>query len=113
MRKSSLFMAVLCMLAAPLFFHSSNKTTGALPYAPMALAGHVLNGGAYCQCESSPDCVCEPGEMGAPSPARSNHSPSVSQPDVSTNADVPAGGDMVYGAFLLALAITMWLRLRG
>ena len=80
------------------------------PFVTVALAGHVNVSGAYCDCGSSPDCICGPGEM------RTNSQPASDQPasDVAAPSGVEAANDFDPGAgvMLLTLALLLGLRLR-
>jgi len=72
------------------------------PFAPVAFAGHVNTGGAYCTCGCG-DCICDPGDV----PIECNRS--TPSPD---NGKAPTSQlDFGTGALMLALAFFVWARL--
>lgn len=111
--KTRLFVAVVCILALPIWFSlsGSDNLTNSTPFASVAFAGHTT-AGDFCQC-GAPGCICDPGEdmgghsarpMPDNSPAHHNHKAKagrVSELDFGT------------GAFLIGLALFMWSRLRA
>jgi hypothetical protein len=73
------------------------------------MAGHVFPNGAYCDCGSSPACICGPGEQ------RTQTASSQVTTDVGTAplGNLGAnGGEASAGLMLLALALMLALRLR-
>ena len=107
--KARLIFAALCIVALPVLF--SPKQRVATPFTGTALAGRVLADGAYCECGSSADCICDPGEV----PTGGQHL-SYRPGDTSDNEldgqTPPKDVDLSPGTLLLAFAFLLWLRMR-
>ena len=109
--KIRLFVAVIFLLALPMWFATSKDNTNSTPFVTIAIAGHTTAGN-FCECGAS-GCLCDPGEE------ETGHS---IQPDPSQTPDddprkpkLDPGSEIDFGAaaFLLGLALFMWSRFRG
>jgi hypothetical protein len=99
------------MLILPVFLSPSvcDKQANPVPFATVAMAGHVTPLGYYCECGSSRDCICEPWEqnvMTAP------HQPTSDTNAATFNKESANGIDPGAGVMLLALTVLFALRLR-
>ena len=112
--KTRLLLAVVCMLAIPMWFSNSrsDKSTNQTPFSTVALAGHTLYGG-WCEC-GSPGCICDPGEE------QTGHSAHPATDQTRRPVDhgrsphrAGSGFDYGTGVLMLALALLVWGRLRA
>jgi len=109
----SFILAVLPLLTSSI--HNPNNPA---PFATVAFAGHVTQGGgAYCNCGCD-HCICDPGE----SPMDCPHNSRVVPADTNSTADHAtsptgkashSGLDFGSSALILALALWLWARLRA
>ena len=112
-----LLLVAVCIFTLPFWASpsSGNELTNSVPFAGVAIAGHVLGGGssAYCDC-GCPDCRCDPGET--PSDCQPGHA-AVEQTNDSSDDVGPVNEapdlDFDTGALLLALALFAWTRFRA
>ena len=112
--KTRLLLAVVCMLAIPMWFSNSrsDKLTTQTPFSTVALAGHTLYGG-WCEC-GSPGCLCDPGEEQTGHSARPPADKTRRPLDQHTSPQRESTGfDYGTSALLLALALLVWSRLRA
>jgi hypothetical protein len=110
-----IFACFFILAAFPLLASlTHNESANSAPFATVAFAGHVTSGGAYCECGSSLDCICDPGEQagGQRNRAVSGKSDD-SMNQVVSPADERPGFDFGSSALLLALAVFVWTRLRA
>jgi hypothetical protein len=112
--KTRLLLAVVCMLAIPMWFSNSrsDKLTTQTPFSTVALAGHTLYGG-WCECVS-PGCLCAPGEEETGHSARPA-SDQTRRPVDQGRSPLRAGSGFDYGTgvLMLALGLFVWSRLRA
>ena len=106
-------LACLFIMAALPFLASSVNNSPA-PFAQVAMAGHVIGGGYWCQCGCAA-CICDPGEEpGActnsinPTPKKSDRS--FDQSASPVGAGSTAGLDFGSSALIMALAFLVWIR---
>ena len=111
-----LLLVAVCILTLPFWASpsSGNKLTNSVPFAGIAIAGHVVGGsGHYCDCGCL-DCICDPGE--SPTDCRRGLS-AVEQANDSSDDVGPVNEapdlDFGTGALLLALALFAWTRFRA
>lgn len=104
MRKR-LILAAVCILALPFGFSPSpgDKTINATPYTAIALAGHAMSGGRYCDCNNPESCTSGLAVRTGDSTMQGD---GATQPN-ATQDDLAAG----FGVALLML--TLWLKLRA
>ena len=112
--RTRLFLAAVCILTLPILFSSltDNKLTNSTPFATVAIAGHTISTGAFCECGTQ-DCLCDPNET--PKGGRRGNQV-ISDPSdgaVSSTSEAPAS-DIDFGtvAMLLALVVFAWTRFR-
>ncbi len=99
--KVRLLLAVICIFTLPMWFSTaSNKVT--TPSAMVAFAGHINPNGAWCECGSSQDCICDVGETRRNSPVSNKPS----------TANVPTGFDPGTSVLLITLVLLLGLRMR-
>lgn len=112
--KTRLLLAVVCMLAIPMWFSTStgDRLATQAPFSTVALAGHTLYGG-WCEC-GSPGCLCDPGEEQTGHSARPT-SDQIKKPGNKGNVTLRTGSGFDYGTgvLLLGLALLVWSRLRA
>ena len=111
-------MSLACLfIVAALPLLASPAQNGSASFALTALAGHTNLGGYACRC-GCVGCICDPGETpGActnsinPIPKKSDRSfdQSASPVGKASTSDFDFGA----GTMLLALAVLVWMRLRG
>ena len=111
--KTKLLLAVVCLLALPMWFSPSkgDKLTNSTPFATVALAGHTVLGG-WCEC-GAPGCLCEPGEGITGQSATT--APDASAPRGNPRAKPGRVTELDFGsgAILIALALFVWSRMRA
>ena len=112
MNSTRLFIATLILLLLPTVFQNSPAAPAAGGPSFVALAGHTVNGGRYCACGGD-DCICDSGET----PKTNSVKPPGDDKDLSglplgTPRHSRGGADLASGAMLLAIMLTLWLRLR-
>ena len=106
-----LFILAVFPLLASL---SQNESAYSTPFATVAFAGHITPGGEYCECGSSRDCICDPGEQHGGQRSRAVPSKSDDSLDqVASPANDGSGFDFGSGALLLALVLIVWTRMRA
>ena len=111
--RTRLLLAAICLLVLPVWLSPSkgNKLTSSTPFATVALAGHTIISGDWCQCGAS-GCICDPGEIGSP-----NARPTTDFSTIDRNPKAKMGRvselDFGAGAFLIGLALFMWARFRA
>ena len=109
-------LACLFIVAAfPLLASTAHNTPA--PFASVALAGHTVSGGYYCNCGCA-RCICDEGEI--PGSCTNSVQPIPKKSDGSFDQSASPVGkaptsdfDIGAGTMLLALALLVWMRLRG
>ena len=75
----------------------------------MALAGHVLQGGAYCEDGSSPDCIPDTSEEAQEQSTKNTNGSGLPDHDTAPpETDSNLGG----GLLLATLVLLLWMRMR-
>ena len=109
--KTRVLLAVVCILAIPVFLASSTEPLTSSPMPLVALAGHTVVG-AWCECGSR-SCICDPGE----NPTGQNTTPSPNQEKASLGRTLvdtnPADGGEFASALVLVFALYLWSRYRA
>lgn len=110
--KKRLLMAVVCIVALPLFLSTSNNVnlTTSTPFGPVAFAGHTLLG-AWCECGTT-GCLCDPGEQQTGQSAHHvTDKPAERKPKIKPGRVSEL--DFGTGALMIALAMLVWTRMRS
>ena len=109
-----IFACLIIVAVFPLLASlTHNRSANPAPFATVALAGHVLTSGAYCDC-GMPDCVCDSGERpGGPNIRTVPNNTDDSKNQGASPAKESSGLDFGSGALMLALAFFVWARLRA
>ena len=96
-----LMLVAMCIFAIPLFTHRLSPPGG------MAMAGHVLPGGAYCGCGAE-GCTCDPGEE-PPAESRTDDA------RLLDHATIPSdtGSDPGAGLLMVTISLLLWIRMRA
>src|ERR1044072_9651337 len=95
-------LACLFIVAAfPLLASSTYNSS-----ASFVFAGHVTQGGAWCECGSGVFCICDPGETPPPHTQGINPIPQKSDGSFDQNASFDFGSS----ALMMALAVLVWAR---
>ena len=94
---SRLLMVGVFMLALPLYFSPGKEHSGS-PYQAIAVAGHSVYGGSYCDPCNNVDCICGPGESGGPMAA-------TRQKDSQADSTAELG--------IILVVLLLWLRLKA
>ena len=105
-----LLLVAFCILFLPVLVSlSHSKSAQVAGPAAVAFAGHSNMGGEGCTC-GCPGCICDPGE----SPSCAGTTAANGQSDDMTLGDKTPTPEANYGAAALfvALALSVWLRLR-
>ncbi len=109
--KVRLLLAAICIFTFPMWFSlAPNKATmNPTPFAMVALAGHIGPNGAWCQCGSFAECICDIGETRAinnpVSKESSRNGNALSGAEVSTGLD--PGASVLFITLVLLLVLRM------
>ena len=103
--RTRLLLAAVCILILPFVFSPStgNKLDNAAPYATVAIAGHVIAGIYYCDCNNPETCTYG---------LSVRTGDSTTQDDGATQQNVTQD-NLITGFGAALLMLTLWLKMRA